>query len=194
MLNQKSSEEEVFIISYFLYFQLNLNERDFSNTFCSRFLAEADKCGVAFVAFSSALRTKSSAVAPSKTGMFLIVIAIIVVFRSVCISCVIVLFAKIVYLFDIQMNLQNNLAIWRDFVWQFGGVQGGNKNPPLPLWKAMAGWKGGGSLPPPLPVLPHRLVAFGADDLFDFGRSALVADVELLQRLRVGVVTARLGL
>jgi hypothetical protein len=43
-------------------------------------LAEADKRGVAFIAFLSALRTKSSAVAPSKTGMFLIVMAIIVIF------------------------------------------------------------------------------------------------------------------
>ena len=56
---------------------MNLNERDFSNTVCNRFLAETDKRGVVLVAFLSALRTKSSAVAPSKTGMLLIVIAII---------------------------------------------------------------------------------------------------------------------
>ena len=49
-------------------------------TFCSRFLAESDKRGVAFTAFSSALRTNSSAVAPSKTGIFFIVMAIIVNF------------------------------------------------------------------------------------------------------------------
>lgn len=76
-------------------------------------------------------------------------------------SCVFVLFAKIVYLFDIQMNLQNNLAIWRDFVWQFGGMQGGNKSPPLPLRKAMAGddgrGRGEGLTPtPPNPSTPAR--------------------------------------
>lgn len=112
-------------------------------------------------------------------------------------SCVFVLFAKIVYLFDIQMNLQNNLAIWRDFVWQFGGMQGGNKSRHCLCgrrWRGMMAGEGERDLPPPLPILPHRLVAFGADDLFDFGGGALVTDVELLQRLRVGVVAARLGL
>ena len=49
-----------------------------SNTFCNCFLAESDKRSVAFIAFSSALRTNSSAVSPFKTGMFLIVMAIIV--------------------------------------------------------------------------------------------------------------------
>ena len=71
--------------SYFHFLahcQLNRNERDFSNTFCNRFLAESDNRGVAFTAFSSALRTNSSAVAPSKTGMFLIVMAIIVIFMQ----------------------------------------------------------------------------------------------------------------
>ena len=54
-------------------------------------------------------------------------------------SCVFVLFAKIVYLFDIQMNLQNNLAIWRDFVWQFGGMQGENKNPAIAFMEGDGG-------------------------------------------------------
>lgn len=56
---------------------MNRNERDFSNTFRNRFFASTDNRGVTFAAFLSALRTKSSAVTPSKTGMFLIVIAII---------------------------------------------------------------------------------------------------------------------
>ncbi|KXT32663.1 hypothetical protein HMPREF2532_02911 [Bacteroides ovatus] len=62
---------------------MNRNERDFSNTFCSRFLAATDNCGVTFTAFFSALRTKSSAVAPSKTGIFLIVITIIINFMQI---------------------------------------------------------------------------------------------------------------
>ena len=56
---------------------MNRKERDFSNTFCNRFLADADRQGVAFTAFASALRIKSSAAVPSKTGMYLIVMAII---------------------------------------------------------------------------------------------------------------------
>lgn len=45
--------------------------------FCSLFAAAAESLGVAFAALLSAFLTKSSAEAPSKTGMLLIVIAMV---------------------------------------------------------------------------------------------------------------------
>ncbi|KAB3859382.1 hypothetical protein GPL07_08185 [Phocaeicola vulgatus] len=66
---------------------MNRNERDFFNTFLNRFFASTDNRGVTFAAFLSALRTKSSAVAPSKTGMFLIVIAMILFFAKIQLCC-----------------------------------------------------------------------------------------------------------
>ena len=88
-------EHDTIIVQWnFAHCHLNLNERDFSNTFCNRLLAEADKRGVAFNAFSSALSTKSSAVAPSRTGIFFIVMAIIVHFLCKC--TVLLLHRKIV--------------------------------------------------------------------------------------------------
>ena len=91
--------DAIIVISNPVHCYLYRNDRDFSNTFCSRFLAATDNRGVTFTAFLSALRTKSSAVAPSKTGIFLIVIAIVINFMQKY------------YFIAIQQNATLNLTV-----------------------------------------------------------------------------------